>query len=194
MCGYTIRNVRDIGGHLTSKQYLVGNLWWAGRVNWFYSTQPLQSQGLFISSITNKAPKSTTDTWHLFTHLMPTLSSLHRIKYLNYFNQQQSPHSYSLSLLIHLFPQRNYQIHRSLSPSRMPFALLNLTAIWCHSSGIWFRRKSKAKGSCCCPGDIRLLLLLLLLLVSTNLLSILEPQWHLGAPLAWWRYLVQKFW
>ena len=87
-----------------------------------YTTQPLPPQGLFIYSITNKAPKSTTDTWHLFTHLMLTLSSLHRIKYLNYFNQQQSPHSYSLSLLIHLFPQRSYQILRSLSPSRMPFA------------------------------------------------------------------------
>ena len=99
-----------------------------------YTTQPLPPQGLFISSITNKAPKSTTDTWHLFTHLMPTLSSLHRIKYLNYFNQQQSPHSYSLSLLIHLFPQRSYQIHRSLSPSRIPLAFLNLTAIFCHSS------------------------------------------------------------
>ena len=45
------------------------------------------------------------------------------------------------------------------------------------------RRQSKAKGSCCCPGDIRLLLLLLLLLVSTNRFSILEPQWHLAAPL-----------
>ena len=45
------------------------------------------------------------------------------------------------------------------------------------------RRKSKAKGSCACPGDIRLLLLLLLLLVSTNRFSILEPQWHLAAPL-----------
>ena len=45
------------------------------------------------------------------------------------------------------------------------------------------RRQSKAKGSCVCPGDIRLPLLLLLPLVSTNRFSILEPQWHLGAPL-----------
>ena len=42
----------------------------------------------------------------------------------------------SSTLQIHLFPQRNYQILRSLSPLRMPFARLNLTAIWCHSSGI----------------------------------------------------------
>ena len=45
------------------------------------------------------------------------------------------------------------------------------------------RRQSNARGSCVCPGDIRLLLLLLLLLVSTNRFSILEPQWHLAAPL-----------
>ena len=36
---------------------------------------------------------------------------------------------YSPFLLIQLFPQRNYQILRSLSPSRMPLARLNLTAI-----------------------------------------------------------------
>jgi hypothetical protein len=42
----------------------------------------------------------------------------------------------------------------------------------------------KSKGSCVCPGDIRLLLLLLLQLVSTNRFSIREPQWHLGAALA----------
>jgi hypothetical protein len=46
------------------------------------------------------------------------------------------------------------------------------------------RRQSKAKGSCVCPGDIRLLLLLLLQLVSTNRFSIREPQWHFGAALA----------
>jgi hypothetical protein len=38
------------------------------------------------------------------------------------------------------------------------------------------------------------LLLLLLLPLSTSRFSILDPQWHLDAPLAWWRYLVQKFW
>ena len=66
---------------------------------------------------------------------------------------------------------------------RMPFALLNLPATWCHSSGIWLRRMSKAKGNVCCPGETRFFLLWLLLPFSTRRLSILEPQWHLEPPL-----------
>ena len=44
------------------------------------------------------------------------------------------------------------------------------------------RRKSNAKGSCCCPGDIRLLLLLLLLLALGARLAFLE---HDRYPMAW---------
>jgi hypothetical protein len=52
------------------------------------------------------------------------------------------------------------------------------------------RRKSKAKGSFVCPGDIRLLLLLVLQLVSTNRFSILEPKCHWGSRML--KRLVEK--
>ena len=70
------------------------------------------------------------------------------------------PSSITFSLLLPLFPQPIHQSLRSLSPSRMPLALRNLTAIWRHSSGIWLSRISNANGSCGCPGDTRFLLLL----------------------------------
>lgn len=46
------------------------------------------------------------------------------------------------------------------------------------------KRKSNAKVNCIYSCDIRFLFFLLLIQVSTNRLSILEPQWHLGAALA----------
>lgn len=96
---------------------------------------------------------------------------------------------YILPLIIYLSPPRINQINRSLLLSVMPLAHLNLTAIYFQSSGLCLRRISKANGSCCWPGDNRLLLLLPF---STNRFSILEPQWHLGEPLARGRYLEQK--
>ena len=157
-----------------------------------YHQKAPATKGAFFSWISPKYLKNTSDTWH---HLSPQLTILSRFSFPN--NYQIIPPTAKPEFIFFIstytfIPQRNYQIHRSLSTSRMPFALLNLTATWCQLSGIWFRRISKAKGSCCCPGDIRLLLLLLLLLVSTNLLSIHEPQWHLEGPLLWWRYCWQK--
>ena len=77
----------------------------------------------------------------------------------------------------------NHHSLRIWSPSRIPFARLNLTATWCQSSGIWFRRMSNAKGNFCWPGETRFFLLWLLLPFSTRRFSILEPQWHLEPPL-----------
>jgi len=105
-----------------------------------------------VSSLTRRAPANT-GAFYFFNHAQPapggfqylapsrpfaakleTLLTPQPISTIS--THSKVRHLYSLSLLIHLFPQRNYQIHRSLSPSRMPLARLNLTAIRCHSSGI----------------------------------------------------------
>ena len=69
-------------------------------------------------------------------YLAPSSTSAHKLEplYLPKQISNNSTHSKAVRLhisplLIHLFPQRIYQILRSLSPSRMPLALLNLTAI-----------------------------------------------------------------
>ena len=60
-------------------------------------------------------------------YLAPSSTSAHKLEPLylpkqisNNSTHSKARHPYSLSLLIHIFPQRIYQILRSLSPSRMP--------------------------------------------------------------------------
>ena len=83
--------------------------------------KPLPPQGLFIVSpystpasicLQYLAP-SPTSTADIEPHSQPQTSS-------NKSTHSKARHPYSLSLLIHIFPQRIYQILRSLSPSRMP--------------------------------------------------------------------------
>ena len=122
----------------------------------------LQSQWFFIYLIASKLSKK-----HLKPHPIPCTIAHHHCRYWASFPPRNN--------LKYLHSQQ-----MKISPSRMPFALLNLTAIWCQLSGIWLRRISNPNASCCWLGDTRWLLLLLLQIVSINRFSILELQWHLG--------------
>jgi hypothetical protein len=99
--------------------------------------KPLSPQGLFISSMTPKPPQTPSNTWHHYDPLTPILSHFScQNKSQIYFNPQQSQTTTFFCFTDTNIPQRNYQILRSLSPSRMPLARLNLSAICCQSSGI----------------------------------------------------------
>ena len=55
-----------------------------------YRSKPLPPQGLFISSIKPKAPKTPSDTWHHRLPPLPILSPFSAPKQLKYFHSQQS--------------------------------------------------------------------------------------------------------
>ena len=99
-------------------------------ISFSQNSKLLSPRGLFVSSINPKASKTLSNTWHHHPLQQPILRRFpHPQSISSIAAHSKSRHFYSLSLLIHLFPQRNYQILRSLSPSRMPLARLNLTAI-----------------------------------------------------------------
>ena len=156
---------------------------WDNGVNWkagvYIAAPPALAGDFYDWNHPNKPPdlppmpgsianKTATD----FTH--PVARSIHKKCKAK---QIKPPHYLALKQLIS--PQRNCQILRPLSPLRMTFESLNLTATWCHSSGIWLSQHERNR-QCCCPGDSRFLLLLRRPLASTNRFSILEPQWHLA--------------
>ena len=108
------------------------------------TTAACQTVKLLVLSLTQKAPH-TTGAFYFFNHsqttkkhfqyLAPSPTSTAKLQPLftplpisTISTSSKAAPRYSSSLPIYLSTQRIYQILRSLSPSRMPLACLNLTA------------------------------------------------------------------
>ena len=156
MCGYTMGCMRDVDVWMVidMRDVDVGVIRMVGVVYEMYEgyVYIVSGYGYLILILLHSAP-AITGAFYFFNnyqstkndprYLAPSSTSAHKLEplYLPKQISNNSTHSKAVRLhisplLIHLFPQRYYQILRSLSPSRMPLARLNLTAIWCHSSGI----------------------------------------------------------